>query len=136
MIEEVLQFSRRTEACWLDAELHRKKGELLLVGTDADAADAEREFGHAIDIARSQSAKLLELRAATSLARLWSMQGKRSAAWGLLQPICAQFGKDDEVPDVWEANALLVDLELDSSSPDQHPGDGMKRFISPERATP
>ena len=72
MVEEVLEFSRTTEACWLDAELHRKKGELLLVGTDAEAAQAEKEFCQAIDIARDQSAKLFELRAATSLARLWS----------------------------------------------------------------
>ena len=71
MVEEVREFSRGTQACWLDAELHRKKGELLLAGTDADAAQAEQEFGYAIDIARNQAAKLFELRAATSLARLW-----------------------------------------------------------------
>jgi class 3 adenylate cyclase/tetratricopeptide (TPR) repeat protein len=115
MMEDVLQFSHRTDACWLDAELHRKIGKLLLAGVGADGTRAELEFRRAIDIAQSQAAKLLELRAATSLARLWSIQGKRSAAWELLQPICGQFGKDDDIPDVREASALLVDLELDSA---------------------
>ena len=112
-IEEVLEFSRRTGASWLDAELHRKKGELLLVVADADGAQAEQEFACAINIARKQAAKLLELRAATTLARLWAIQGKRSSAQVLLQPICAQFGKDVDVPDVRDANALLADTKVD-----------------------
>ena len=114
-IEEVLQFSRRTGACWLDAELHRKRGELLLAGTEADGAQAEQEFGRAIDIARNQAAKLFELRAATSLARVWSNQGKRREAQQLLQPICSEFGAAGTFRDLLEAEALLADLQLDSS---------------------
>ncbi len=114
MVEEVLQFSRRTGACWLDAELHRKKGELLFTGTDIDSAEAEQEFRRAIDIAHNQAAKLFELRAATSLARLWSTQGKRSTARELLQPICTEFGEGD-IRDLRKAAELLADLQLDSS---------------------
>jgi class 3 adenylate cyclase/tetratricopeptide (TPR) repeat protein len=116
MVEEVLEFSRGTQACWLDAELHRKKGELLLAGTDADAAQAEQEFGYAIDIARNQAAKLFELRAATSLARLWSMQGRRVVADELLRPIYARFGEGADIPDVREARELLEGLDVASST--------------------
>ena len=116
MVEEVLQFSRRTEACWLDAELYRKKGELLLAGTVIDAAQAEQEFARAIDVAHNQAAKLFELRAATGLARVWSKQGKRSEARALLQPICAGFGPGDDIRDVQEANALLAALQPERSA--------------------
>jgi predicted ATPase len=111
-IEDVLEFSRGTHACWLDAELHRKKAELLLVGSEADAAEAEQEFNRAIDIARRQAAKLFELRAVTSLARLWSSQGRRHTALELVRSTCQQFGEATDIIDVREANALLVDLEL------------------------
>jgi predicted ATPase len=112
MLEEVLEFSRNTHACWLDVELHRKKGELLLAGTDADLAQAEQEFRRAIDIARDQAAELLELRAVTSLARLWSVQGQSSKALELLRATRKRFGEDADIPDVRDASALLVDLEL------------------------
>ncbi len=81
LLDEILEFSRATGACWMDAELHRKKGEFLLGSAHANGAQAEQELGHAIDIARSQSARLFELRAVTSLARLWSMRGRRVAAY-------------------------------------------------------
>jgi adenylate cyclase len=92
--------------------LHRKKAELLLVGSEADAAEAEQEFNRAIDIARRQAAKLFELRAVTSLARLWSSQGRRHTALELVRSTCQQFGEATDIIDVREANALLVDLEL------------------------
>src|SRR6185437_9991447 len=65
---------------WFDAEAHKAHGELLLSAHPADADAAEREFTRAIGVARRQSAKLFELRAATSLARLWSEQGRRGGA--------------------------------------------------------
>ena len=100
MLDEVLEFSRATGACWLDAELHRKKGELLLASAHANGAQAEQQFRHAIDIARNQSARLFELRAATSLARLWSMRGRRAAAYDILHSIYTWFDDGIEVPDV------------------------------------
>jgi class 3 adenylate cyclase/tetratricopeptide (TPR) repeat protein/energy-coupling factor transporter ATP-binding protein EcfA2 len=111
MLDEVLEFSRNTRACWLDAELHRKKAELLLLGEVVDVARAEQEFRQAIDVARQQSAKLFELRAAIGLARLWSKQGQRARARELLHPLSAWFSKTRDIPDVREARALLAGLD-------------------------
>jgi class 3 adenylate cyclase/tetratricopeptide (TPR) repeat protein len=116
MLDEVLEFSRATGACWLDAELHRKKGELLLASAHANSAQAEQQFRHAIDIARNQSARLFELRAATSLARLWSMRGRRAAAYDILHPIYTWFDDGIDVPDVREAHLLLAELAATPSS--------------------
>ena len=98
VLDEVLEFSRATGACWMDAELHRKKGELLLARTGIDDAQAEQEFLRALDIARDQSARLFELRAATSLARLWSASGRRAAAQELLRPITCLVQRGDGRP--------------------------------------
>jgi hypothetical protein len=86
-----LAFSKRTGVMWFDAELHRRKGELLVINSKGDHVGAEYEFRLALNIARNQSAKLFELRAATSLARLWGAQGRRSEARDLLKPIYAWF---------------------------------------------
>jgi predicted ATPase len=107
----VLEFSRTTGARWLDAELHRKKGELLLALADADADQVEQEFRQAISIAREQSARLFELRAVTSLARLQSDRGASEVAAELLRPLLAWFSGGPEIPDVREARALLADLD-------------------------
>jgi predicted ATPase len=116
VLDEVLEFSRATGACWMDAELHRKKGELLLACAHGNDALAEQEFRHAINIARNQSARLFELRATTGLARLWSAQDRRSAAYELLRPICAWFDETAEVPDIREARLLLAELATALSS--------------------
>jgi tetratricopeptide (TPR) repeat protein len=115
VLDEVLEFSRATGACWMDAELHRKKGELLLARTGTDDARAEQEFCQAISIAREQSAKLLELRAATSLARLRSDRSSGAAAAELLRPLLAWFNDGPEIPDVRDARAVLADLGTMSS---------------------
>jgi len=78
-VEEALDTANRTGEGIILAELHRLKGELLLM-RDEDAAGAEACFQQALDIARRQEAKSWELRAATSMSRLWGRQGKRSAA--------------------------------------------------------
>jgi class 3 adenylate cyclase/tetratricopeptide (TPR) repeat protein len=110
LVDEVLEFSRATGAGWMDAELHRKKGELLLwAGTDR--ARAEQEFCQALEAGRDQSAKLLELRAATSLARVWSTTGRRQPALELLQPIYGWFSRGPEILDVREARSLLTELD-------------------------
>jgi class 3 adenylate cyclase/tetratricopeptide (TPR) repeat protein len=116
VLEEVLEFSRATGACWMDAELHRKKGEVLLACAHGNGAQAELEFRQAMDIARNQSARLFELRAATSLARLWSGQGRLAAARDLLRPIYGWFSDGPEIPDLQEARALLGALDATPSS--------------------
>ena len=71
---------------------------------------AEACFRKAIDIARKQQAKALELRAAVSLARLWQQQGKQSKARRMLAKIYGWFTKGFETADLKEAKALLDDL--------------------------
>ncbi len=108
LMDEVLAFSATTGAGFLDAELHRRKGELLLA--DGGADQAERQFRQAIDIARNQSAKLFELRATTSLARLLAAQDRSAAAQDLLRPWEAWLHAAAEGADVRDARALLADL--------------------------
>ena len=98
--------SAATGETWLDSELRRRKGELLHADTEA----AECELRAAIDIARTQSAKLFELRAAMSLARLLSAQKRHAEAQDLLAPIYAWFTEGFDRPDLQEASTLLVEL--------------------------
>ena len=93
---------------WAEAELHRVRGELLRSAKDYTAA--ERCYCQAIAIAQQQSAKFWELRAAISLARLWSEQGKRDAARDLLGPIYGWFTEGFDTPVLKEAKALLPEL--------------------------
>src|SRR5262249_21137787 len=76
---------------WYDAELHRLRAEILLDMDSNSVDEAEPLFGQALEIARRQEAKTFELRAATSLARLWREQGKRAEARDLVAPIYAWF---------------------------------------------
>jgi predicted ATPase len=75
-----------------------------------DEAQAATWFQQAIDIARHRQAKLLELRAATSLARLWQSQGKGQEAHDLLAPVYAWFTEGFDTADWQEAKALLAAL--------------------------
>jgi predicted ATPase len=97
------------ERCW-EAELYRLKGALLLQLPNPDVSQAEACFQQALDIARSQQAKSLELRAALSLSCLWQQQGKRAAARDLLEPIYDWFTEGFDTLDLQEAKALLEEL--------------------------
>ena len=92
------------------AELSRLQGALLLQQAVPDAAQAEACFQQALDVARQQQAKSLELRAATSLARLWQQQGKRAEAYDLLAPIYGWFTEGFDTADLQEAKASLEEL--------------------------
>ena len=89
------------------AEIYRLKGELLLSQSAANRAEAEACLQKAIRLARRQEAKSLELRAATSLSRLWSSQGKPMEARDVLAPVYNWFGEGLETPDLKDARALL-----------------------------
>jgi predicted ATPase len=91
----------------LVAETYRLQGELLLRRAVPDAAQAEASLRQALAIARRQQAKSWELRAATSLSRLWQCQGKRDEARELLAPIYGWFTEGFDTPDLQEAKALL-----------------------------
>jgi predicted ATPase len=102
----------RTGAYGWRAELHRLQGELLLAqaGARQQGQEAEAWLHQALDVARRQQAKSWELRAATSLARLWQSQGKRAAAYELLAPIFGWFTEGFDTADLQEAKALLAEL--------------------------
>jgi DNA-binding winged helix-turn-helix (wHTH) protein/predicted ATPase len=91
-------------------EAHRLQGELLLRQPTPDAAQAEACFQQALTIARHQQAKSWELRAATSLARLWQHQGKCAEARELLAPVYDWFTEGFDTADLQEAKALLAEL--------------------------
>jgi predicted ATPase len=93
-----------------EPELYRVKGELLLRQPVPDAPEAERCFRQALDSARRQEAKSLELRAATSLSRLWQRQGRRAEARQLLAPIYGWFTEGLDTADLQEAKTLLEEL--------------------------
>jgi predicted ATPase len=89
--------------------MHRVRGELLIGIGDLEAA--EQSFHQAIAVARRQSAHFWELRAATSLARLWRDRGKCNEARDLLAPIYGWFTEGFDTPDLEEAKALLQQLK-------------------------
>jgi predicted ATPase len=93
-----------------NAEMHRLKGELLLRQRDSNAAEAQRCFWRAVEIARNQSAKSWELRATMSLARLLDKQGKRDEARVMLADIYDWFTEGFDTADLKDAKALLDDL--------------------------
>jgi predicted ATPase len=92
LIDDALELSAQSGGVWFDAELHRCKGEALLIGTAPDHRSAEECFQRAIAIARRQSAKLWELHAAIRLARLLRDQGKHAEAGALLNPLYPWLG--------------------------------------------
>jgi predicted ATPase len=95
---------------FFEAELYRLKGQLLLQQSSNNAAAAESCFHQAITIALNQSAKSWELRAATSLARLWQAQGKHQEAYDVLAPVYGWFTEGFDTADLQEAKALLDEL--------------------------
>jgi len=97
-------------ATWSEAEVHRVAGEIALMAAEPDAAEAEACFKRALAIARAQQARSWELRAATSLARLWRDQGKPRQARDLLAPVYGWFGEGFETLDLRQAKALLGNL--------------------------
>ena len=98
------------EERWWEAEIHRLRGVLLLRQPGTPQAEAETWLQRALDVARRQEAKSLELRAAMSLSRLWQQQGKRAEAHELLAPIYSWFTEGFDTADLQEAKALLEEL--------------------------
>src|SRR5262249_41468862 len=98
------------EERWWEAEVCRLRGVLLLRQPETPLAEAEAWVQRALDVARRQEAKSLELRAAMSLARLWQQQGKRAAAHALLAPLYGWFTEGFDTADLQEAKALLEAL--------------------------
>jgi predicted ATPase len=109
LTEELGRASKSGERFY-EAELYRINGELLLKQSVADEQQAEACFQNALKVARGQSAKSLELRAAMSLSRLWQRQGKKTEARRLLAEIYGWFTEGFDTADLKAAKALLEDL--------------------------
>jgi class 3 adenylate cyclase/predicted ATPase len=130
VLSEALEIARRTGERYSEAELYRLKGELSLQSrqvktsqgksgvpntqhpTPSTQAEAEAEacFQQAIEVARQQQAKALELRAVMSLSRLWQSRGKKAEARQMLADIYGWFTEGFETKDLQEAKALLAEL--------------------------
>jgi class 3 adenylate cyclase/predicted ATPase len=126
-LAEASALMQRTGEQWYEAELHRLKGQLTLQKFQVSGfkfqvpnpqalipnpqAEAEACFQRAIEIARRQQAKSLELRAVMSLARLWQQQGKKDAARQMLAEIYGWFTEGFDTKDLQEAKGLLEELD-------------------------
>jgi predicted ATPase len=107
-LDDALQIAERTEERWFAAELCRHKGQLLLRQGHTEAA--EKLYRKALSIAVEQEAKLWELRAAVSLARLRRDQGRPAEARDLLAPVYGWFTEGFATPDLKDARARLDEL--------------------------
>src|SRR5205823_429376 len=110
VLAEALTVMEKNGKCNYEAELYRLQGELTLKSQGAE--EAEACFHKAIEIARRQQAKSLELRAVMNLARLWQQQGKKQEAHELLSEVYNWFTEGFDTKDLQEAKALLAELEM------------------------
>jgi predicted ATPase len=111
LVDNTLAHVDRTEEAWCRAELFRTKGELLLLGREPGVlAEAEACLRRALDVAQQQGALSWELRAATSLARLWAGQGRNQRAQQLLAPVYDRFAEGFGTADLIAAQTLLSSL--------------------------
>jgi predicted ATPase len=103
IVEEMLSnIGDVTGRAW-EAELHRQRAQILVALNPPKVGEAESCLKTSIEVARGQSAKSLELRAATSLAELWRTQGRLDDARALLEPICRWFEEGAETADLRRA---------------------------------
>jgi predicted ATPase len=109
-VSEALDLVETNGERWWQAELHRLQGQLLLTRTGNGQARACSCFERALEVSRQQKARSLELRASTSLARLWAEQGERQKAYDLLAPVYGWFTEGFDTADLKEAKALLDTL--------------------------
>ena len=109
-LAEAHTLMEQQEERWWEAEISRLRGVLLLRQPGTPQAEAEAWLQRALDVARRQEAKSLELRAAMSLSRLWQQQGKQAEARALLAPIYGWFTEGFDTADLQEARALLEKL--------------------------
>jgi predicted ATPase len=106
-LDEAQAEMEKTEERWWEAEIYRLRGVLLLKHSMASHAEAETWLRRALDVARRQQAKSLELRAAISLASLWRDQDKHAEARDLLAPVYGWFTEGFTTSDLKDAKALL-----------------------------
>ena len=106
-IDEAMTAVENTNERWFEADIHHMAGKIALMSSQPDVAKAEAYFERALAVAREQGARSLELRAATSMAKLWRDQGKRREACDLLAPVYGWFTEGFDTIDLKKAKALL-----------------------------
>ena len=111
ILGEALATSDRVGYRAFEAELHRARGEILLKRDPANAAPAEEALLTAISVARQQETRSFELRAALSLAKLYQSNNRLAEAHAVLAPALEGFAPTDEMPEIAEAQTLLVAIE-------------------------
>ena len=110
ILDETLEAMESTGGLFFKEELHRIRGELLLMREPPDEQRAETEFRKAIEVAWYRHAKSFELRAKVSLGRLWKKQEKKKEARAMLSDIYGRFTEGFDTPDLMEARELLHEL--------------------------
>jgi predicted ATPase len=108
ILDESLATVDRTGYRAFEAELQRVRGEILLECDPANPAPAEEAFQTAIAVAKRQSTRSFELRAALSLAKLYQSTGRPLDAHAVLAPALEGFSPTPEMPEIAEAQALLA----------------------------
>ena len=142
----------RTGERWWEPEIHRLKGDLILKSRSVDGrpalqawAQAEECLQRAVEVARRQGARSLELRAAVSLSRLWLSQGERERAHELLKETYSWFTEGFDTADLQDARAVLTSCEAAKERGAAAPprskargavGPGFVRNVSRRRAPP
>jgi predicted ATPase/class 3 adenylate cyclase len=109
-MDEAMVAIETTNERWFEAEAIRIAGQITLLSSEPNAAKAQAYFERALQTARQQQAKSWELRAAMSMARLWSDQGKREQAHALLAPVYGWFTEGFDTRDLKEAKTLVEQL--------------------------
>jgi predicted ATPase len=109
-LREAAALAEKTGERYVEAEIHRLEGNLLLKQAGCGSAAGERCYLMALDVARAQQARSLELRASSDLARLWVERGERGRAAGLIGPVYGWFTEGFDTLDLREAKALLEGL--------------------------
>jgi predicted ATPase len=107
---QALAYGKQSGERWWEARIHDLRGQLLLHSSSRNREGAAEAFETAIQIAHDQQAKALELRAATSLGRLWAEQGERQKAYDMLAPIYGWFTEGLDTPNLKDADKLLHEL--------------------------
>ncbi len=112
LIDQTIAIADANGESWCNSELHRERGELLLLqgAEDADSR-ADAEFKVAVETAITQAARLPELRASVARARVHRARGRRQLARDVLGPVCAWFSEAPETSELLEARRLLADLQ-------------------------
>jgi predicted ATPase len=110
VLDEALSIVNKTRECWVEADLYRLKGKLLLEVSPQNHPEAEACFHRAISVARNQNAKSMELRAAISLSCFWHKLGKKAQARQMLEEICGWFTEGLNAPALRKARNMLGEL--------------------------